>query len=484
MSEPTQPSATAPAATEGDVGAEAAAIPSKSSSQQPAAEEEARATAAQPCAAPATPTYTVSCGSVSSCSSAPCCAPPMPTQQAAPVRGVLGMGGFDSDSDSEEEEEEEEGAGAGLVQAAEVADSWEELLDDDDQQQQQQRQQQQQPSTPEGAEACSAQRLWGLPQGAADQLCLLGGAQLLALRRIRQLGAGSEGVVYEVEALVQLPNRSTSSLRLALKVVPDLDEDGFQEQCATWAAVQAASTYALPLLASGSVDDGSCRSNSITGLFLMPMAAGTLQQVAQAAAPSERARLAGVAGRALVRLLADLQAAGLRYTDFKLANLLVMPCGALVLADFGFVAHLPRPWEQEQGGSCKAPVDGVTPLMTSPEVARGATLAGCEYDVWCVGVLLLEMVLGRASFVDLFVACSGHRHALGIMCTMVDVASLHAMCSSHAEWQQPGVAELGAVLFSTMLVAAPQRSCSAQLLQHPCFSAAPTRAELALLRCC
>jgi hypothetical protein len=57
----------------------------------------------------------------------------------------------------------------------------------------------------------------------------------------------------------------------------------------------------------------------------MPLAAGTLAEVASAAKPSERAQLAGVVGRVMARLLADLQGAGIRHGDFKLGNWLVLP---------------------------------------------------------------------------------------------------------------------------------------------------------------
>jgi hypothetical protein len=121
-------------------------------------------------------------------------------------------------------------------------------------------------------------------------------------------------------------------------------------------------------------------------------------------------------------------------------------------------------------------------MMASPEAATNPQeLAGCEYDVWCVGVMLLQVLLGSelVRTVLMSLACiSMHQRDSGRL-----VAQLHSYCSSATEWQQPGAAALGAVLFSCMAVGQEQRSSSDQLLLLPCFSAPPTWGELALLRC-
>ncbi len=384
---------------------------------------------------------------------------------------------------------------------AEVVDCWEALLDDVDEEQQPQLQQEQEerassppsPSSPSpspsqepSSPASSSELLWGLTQGATDQLALLGGAQLLGLRRIRQLGSGGEAEVFEVRAVVELPDGSARWQHAALKVIRNIREEHFERQRATWATTQQkAGAHIMPLLASGWVESFNWRHDG-WGLFLMPLATCTLEQVAHAAAPSERAQLAGLVGRALVRLLADLQAAGIRYGDFKLSNVLVMPSGALVLADFGLTVQLPSSCQQQGGGATKAPkLLTVTPCMTPPEVARGAKRAGCEYDVWGVGMVLLEVLLGKEALGKASTGCFDYCKAMYALCRLVDVAGLHAACSSSPEWQQqPGAAELGGVLFGCMVTEQAQRSSGAQLLQLPCFSEAPAPAELARLHCC
>jgi hypothetical protein len=100
--------------------------------------------------------------------------------------------------------------------------------------------------------------LWGLPPGAADELCVLDSADLMGLKRIRQLGEGGKGVVYEVCAEVQLLDGSTSDLRLALKVAKRVGMKGYREERDAWVNAQAASAHVMPLLAYGWVANSGC----------------------------------------------------------------------------------------------------------------------------------------------------------------------------------------------------------------------------------
>jgi hypothetical protein len=125
----------------------------------------------------------------------------------------------------------------------------------------------------------------------------------------------------------------------------------------------------------------------------------------------------------------------------------------------------------------------VSPAMVAPEVARAAigseVLAVAEYDVWCVGLLLLKLLLGPSQSSILISSSAQRIQPKGWYLT--DVAQLQAGCYSSPEWLEPSVAELGGVLFGC-LVAEEQQRCSADvLLQLPCFSAVPTWGELALL---
>ena len=140
---------------------------------------------------------------------------------------------------------------------------------------------------------------------------------------------------------------------------------------------------------------------------------------------------------------------------------------------------------QWQGGSCwaKAPLLDATPVMVAPEAARAQkeqrqAAAGCEYDVWCMGLVLLELLLGSEAFDDEFHRCASHQGRW----FLTNVVQLRAACCSNAAWQQPGVAALGGTVFGCMLVEEQQRSSGPQLLGMPCFSAVPTWGEVALLR--
>jgi hypothetical protein len=216
-------------------------------------------------------------------------------------------------------------------------------------------------------------------------------AQALRSEGTTLLGSGGEASVYEVT--VPVGRFGVGRIQLALKVAKGCSHSSFLRQSQLWhRAHSARSMHVMPLLASAWVpsNDGS---GTGTGLFLMPLALGTLEQVAEAAAPGERAELAACAMPVLVHLQAGLEAEGILYADFKLSNVLVLPCGMPVVADFGLASG------GSGGSSPKRPLLGVTPCMVPPEVAAATgeqLVAGSEFDVWCPRHHAAGAAAGRA----------------------------------------------------------------------------------------
>ncbi|MBN2005453.1 MAG: serine/threonine protein kinase [Anaerolineae bacterium] len=103
----------------------------------------------------------------------------------------------------------------------------------------------------------------------------------------------------------------------------------------------------------------------------------------QTFAPEEVVRLL----RPIAQALDEIHRQGLVHLDIKPDNILVSRTGQAVLADFGITR---RRGETTHEG---------TPLYLSPEQASGERPIGPWSDIYSLGVLIYEMLLGRAPFV-------------------------------------------------------------------------------------
>jgi serine/threonine protein kinase len=123
------------------------------------------------------------------------------------------------------------------------------------------------------------------------------------------------------------------------------------------------------------------------------------------AKPFTPERVAGPTGvppevvRHLARSLARVHARGLYHGDIKPSNIGIAAGGVAKLLDFGLARALshPAPAERDgEGGLMRAPLGGTWAYLP-PEVRDGAA-AGPGLDLWALGVVLCEALLGTHPF--------------------------------------------------------------------------------------
>ncbi|KAG0268048.1 Serine/threonine-protein kinase par-1 [Actinomortierella ambigua] len=95
--------------------------------------------------------------------------------------------------------------------------------------------------------------------------------------------------------------------------------------------------------------------------------------------------------RQLCRAVSHCHERKVVHRDIKPANILITPTNKVMLIDFGLGNVYSR--RQRLNTIC-----GSLPFY-SPEIARGVEYTGPEIDIWCLGVVLYRMTVGRDPFV-------------------------------------------------------------------------------------
>ena len=195
--------------------------------------------------------------------------------------------------------------------------------------------------------------------------------------RIRRLGEGATGVVYE--ALDR--DRGT---RVALKTLRYATSESLARLAREFRMIQGVHHPNLVAL-------GELVTEGADLFFTMELVEGTefLERVRPAGADLDEARLRDGFGQ-LAEALSALHDAGFVHRDVKPSNVRVTAEGRVVLLDFGLVVELDadNTWAQQGAG---------TPAYMAPEQAVSADV-GPEADWYAMGVMLFEALTGRVPF--------------------------------------------------------------------------------------
>lgn len=103
--------------------------------------------------------------------------------------------------------------------------------------------------------------------------------------------------------------------------------------------------------------------------------------------------------RQIVAAVAHAHDRGVIHGDLKSSNIMVGPDGRVTILDFGLAVRPDDPPGDEGETTRVSPSSGpagTVPYM-APEIIRGAT-PSVQSDIWALGVLLFEMVVGRRPF--------------------------------------------------------------------------------------
>jgi serine/threonine protein kinase/Flp pilus assembly protein TadD len=214
-------------------------------------------------------------------------------------------------------------------------------------------------------------------------------------RLVRELGRGGMGTVYlgqrddefRHEVAIKVVQREAASgalierFRRERQILADLDHP-----------------YIARLYDGGTTNEGLPYfvMEYVDGVPINVFFANLRERLAPDALPvSEAAELAGQVASAL----AAAHARGIVHRDIKPANVLVRADGYVKVLDFG-LAKLVAPTNstrEEQSFRTHAGMVMGTPRYMSPEQARGLD-TDARTDVWSIGVMLYEIVVGRTPF--------------------------------------------------------------------------------------
>ena len=115
--------------------------------------------------------------------------------------------------------------------------------------------------------------------------------------------------------------------------------------------------------------------------------------------PMEPRRALSLAGQ-IASAVAALHARGVVHRDVKPSNIIIRGDGSLCLLDFGTAKHAGDAERTAEQLTTEGFVVGTLQYMPPEALFRSAPLAPA-YDVWAVGVVLWEMLVGRRPFADI-----------------------------------------------------------------------------------
>jgi eukaryotic-like serine/threonine-protein kinase len=238
----------------------------------------------------------------------------------------------------------------------------------------------------------------GAPQGAHELRALppevQEGALLAERYRIgRVLGSGAMGVVVAAEH-VELNDA------VAIKVLLHDSAQASPEALSrftreAWAASKIKSEYVARVSDSGRLSDG-------TPYIVMEYLDGSdLEQVLRTEGPLDMPQTVELMLQAC-EALAEAHALGIYHRDLKPSNLFCVQRSdglrAIKLLDFGISKVVQAPASASDPRLTATSSTLGTPLYMSPEQMRSGRTVDERSDIWALGVILYECLMGRAPF--------------------------------------------------------------------------------------
>jgi serine/threonine protein kinase/tetratricopeptide (TPR) repeat protein len=228
---------------------------------------------------------------------------------------------------------------------------------------------------------------------------LIVGSQIGAYQLLEPLGRGGMGEVH-------LALDTRLGRKVALKVLPvafttDTDRvQRFAREARAASALNHPNIITIHEIGETATENGSLRyivTEYVEGVTLRQRLRDTPQQRMK---PSEAIEIAAQIAAAL----SAAHEAGITHRDIKPENVMVRPDGLVKVLDFGLAKPTePSPPVVETqaptvaGSSTETGIIMGTPRYMSPEQARGLK-ADTRSDIFSLGVVLYEMVAGRAPF--------------------------------------------------------------------------------------